>query len=54
LDVNKAKSDLKKLDGTNFGCPYAGYYDQPLNLLQKLLVSSTFDNDQLSIVKIPK
>ena len=40
LDVNKAKSDLKKIDGTNYGCPYAGYYDNPLTLLQKLLVSS--------------
>lgn len=42
LDVNKAKSDLKKIDGTNYGCPYAGYYDNPLTLLQKLLVSSHF------------
>ena len=38
LDVNKAKSDLKKVDGTNYGCPYAGYYDNPFALLQKLLV----------------
>jgi fused len=29
---------LKKIDGTNFGIPYIGYYDQPLSLLQKLLV----------------
>jgi hypothetical protein len=42
LDVHKAKSELKKIDGTNFGCPYAGYYDNPLTLLQKLLVSSHF------------
>ncbi len=41
LDVNKAKSDLKKLDGTNYGVPYSGYYDQPFALLQKLLVSSS-------------
>ena len=39
LDVNKAKSDIKKVDGTNYGCPYTGYYDQPFTLLQKLLVS---------------
>jgi hypothetical protein len=38
LDVNRPKGDLKKVDGTNYGCPYTGYYDQPLGLLQKLLV----------------
>lgn len=40
LDVNKAKGDIKKVDGTNYGCPYTGYYDQPFTLLQKLLVST--------------
>ena len=33
LDVNKAKSDLKKIEGTNYGCPYSGYYDTPFALL---------------------
>lgn len=46
LDVNKPKSDLKKIDGTNFGCPYTGYYDQPFILLQKLL--GKFINDSKS------
>lgn len=27
LDINRPKSDLKKIDGTNYGCPYGGYYD---------------------------
>ena len=27
LDINKPKSDIKKIDGTNYGCPYSGYYD---------------------------
>jgi len=27
LDINKPKTDIKKIDGTNFGCPYIGYYD---------------------------
>jgi len=38
LDINKNKPDIKKLDGTNFGIPYIGFYDHPLSLLQKLLV----------------
>jgi hypothetical protein len=33
LDVARPKSDLKKLEGTNYGCPYSGYYDQPFALL---------------------
>lgn len=38
LDINKPKSDIKKIDGSNFGCPYSGYYDLPFSLLQKLLM----------------
>lgn len=52
LDFNKPKSDLRKLDGTNYGCPYTGYYDQPLALLQKLLVRNEIFT--LAIVKISK
>lgn len=33
LDVNKTKSDIKKIEGTNYGCPYTGYYDSPFALL---------------------
>ncbi len=32
------KGEIKKIEGTNFGIPYSGYYDQPLSLLQKLLI----------------
>lgn len=27
---------MRFLQGTNFGCPYSGFYDQPLNLLNKI------------------
>lgn len=28
---------MKKVEGTNFGCPYLGFCDQPIALLQRLL-----------------
>ena len=43
LDINKARSDIKKIDGTNFGIPYVGFYDAPLQLLQRLLVKWQVD-----------
>jgi len=54
LDVNKTKSEIKKIDGTNFGCPYSGYYDQPFSLLQKLLVKYLLDSKNPSAGKEPK
>lgn len=37
IDANQNcnKGDLRFLQGTNFGCPYSGFYDQPINLLNK-------------------
>ena len=37
LDINKKKDDIKKVDGTNFGCPTIGFYDYPLILLERIL-----------------
>ncbi len=36
LDINKKKDDVKKVDGTNYGCPVIGFYDYPLVFLEKL------------------
>jgi hypothetical protein len=35
IDINQkiCKSDMYIIQGTNFGCPYTGYFDQPFNLL---------------------
>lgn len=37
IDVNQNsnKGDLRFVQGTNFGCPYSGFYDSPLALLLK-------------------
>jgi fused-like protein len=37
IDPNQStnKGDLRLIQGTNFGCPYSGFYDQPINLLNK-------------------
>jgi fused len=32
---NVNKQDLRFLQGSNFGCPYSGFYDQPISLLNK-------------------
>jgi fused len=37
LDINNKKDDIKKVDGTNFGCPTIGFYDYPLILLERIL-----------------
>jgi hypothetical protein len=39
LDVSKSQKggDIKKLEGTNYGCPYSGYYDSPFQVIQRLL-----------------
>lgn len=42
--MNKPKSDIKKIDGTNFGCPYSGYYDHPFILLQRIMAKIISDN----------
>jgi hypothetical protein len=46
IDLNNdAKtSDIALLQGTNFGCPYTGFYDQPLNLLNKIQSKHIKDN----------
>ena len=38
IDINSPAetTEMKLLQGTNFGCPYAGFYDQPFNLLNKI------------------
>ena len=33
LDINKKKDDIKRVFGTNFGCPVIGFYDYPLSFL---------------------
>jgi fused len=38
LNPLHTKEDVKRIDGTNFGCPYIGFYDLPISLLQRLLV----------------
>ena len=37
IDPNQKtnKGDLRFIQGTNFGCPYSGFFDQPINLLNK-------------------
>lgn len=40
LDINKKKDDIKKVDGTNYGCPVIGFYDYPLVFLEKLNLKS--------------
>ena len=37
IDINQNvyKNDLRFIQGTNFGCPYSGFYDRPINLLNK-------------------
>ena len=36
LDINKSRDDIKKVDGTNFGCPVIGFYDYPFVFLERL------------------
>ena len=38
IDINSGgnKNEMRLLQGTNFGCPFSGFYDQPLNLLNKI------------------
>jgi len=38
------KNEMRFLQGTNFGCPYAGYYDQPFNLLNKISQKMILEN----------
>ena len=37
IKTPRVKDDMKKVEGTNFGCPYLGFCDQPIALLQRLL-----------------
>jgi len=38
IDINSTanRNEMRFLQGTNFGSPYSGFYDQPLNLLNKI------------------
>lgn len=36
MDINKKRDDVKKVDGTNYGCPVIGFYDFPLVFLERL------------------
>ena len=44
LNSNTDTSEMRLLQGTNFGCPYAGFYDQPFNLLNKVQQKLIYDN----------
>ena len=46
IDINAPAdtSEMKLLQGTNFGCPYAGFYDQPFNLLNKIQQKQIYEN----------
>jgi len=45
VDINQSicKTDMYIVQGTNFGCPYTGYFDQPFNLVQKLQRKLIYD-----------
>jgi fused len=51
LDINKKKDDIKKVDGTNFGCPIVGFYDYPLILLERLYARHTSDAASKTAIK---
>lgn len=38
IDINSGsnRNEMRYLQGTNFGCAYSGFYDHPLNLLNKI------------------
>ena len=38
IDINSGanRNEMRFLQGTNYGSPYSGFYDQPLNLLNKI------------------
>ena len=46
IDINAPADtgEMKLLQGTNFGCPYAGFYDQPFNLLNKVQQKQIYEN----------
>ena len=41
------KEDVKKVEGTNYGCPISGFYDYPIALLQRLIQKYTTDTKAL-------
>lgn len=51
LDINKKKDDIKKVDGTNFGCPIVGFYDYPLILLERLYARHMSDAASKTAIK---
>jgi fused-like protein len=50
IDPNQTqnKAELRIVQGTNFGCPYSGFYDQPINLLKK--AQSKAQNNQKDLL----
>jgi fused-like protein len=37
MDVSQSKSDIKRVDGNNFGCPFLGYYDYPYKMMRNII-----------------
>lgn len=44
VDLNKQKSDIKRIDGTNFGCPFLGILDYPYKLLANIIMKGAKKN----------
>ena len=44
LNTNKHRGDMRKVDGTNFGVSFVGFYDFPASLLMKMLIYQNTDN----------
>ena len=46
LDINKKRDDIKRVLGTNYGCPVIGFYDYPLIFLERLNSKQITDSFQ--------
>lgn len=46
LDINKVKDDIKKIDGTNFGCPVMGFFDYPMLFIERLFNRHSLDSSR--------
>lgn len=51
LDINKTKDDIKKVDGTNFGCPVMGFFDYPLIFIERLHNRHTIEASKTKLDK---
>jgi len=47
IKIVNQKEDVKKVEGTNYGCPLSGFYDLPISLLQRLIQKYTTDTKAL-------